>query len=290
MLHTIYNEYLEVGIQQKGAELASIINRASRQEYMWEADPVYWGRHSSILFPIVGRLNNDQLQIENQLYPMKQHGFARNIAFEIREKKEGSITFSLQSTMEDLSLFPYQYELHAKYHLKGKTLFIIYRVFNQDSKPIYFSLGAHPAFKCPLHEGEARSDYQLVFEKAETTHRHLIDNGLRTGATALVLDNENVLAISDDLFGQDALIFKDLQSNFVTLEHKNGQKVLKFGFEDFPYLGIWSKNEESPFVCLEPWLGVADRVNQVGEFKEKEGVVTLAEGGSFECVHSVEIL
>ncbi|MEN0051723.1 MAG: aldose 1-epimerase family protein, partial [Bacteroidota bacterium] len=182
MLYKIQNDRIEVGIKQKGAELASIINKATGQEYMWEADSSYWGRHSSILFPIVGRVNNDQFQIAGQSYDMKQHGFARNTAFKIVDQTNESITFELSSDAETLELFPYHFKLQAQYHLEGKTLYITYRVHNQDVKTIYFSLGAHPAFKCPLQEGEARSDYQLVFEKSETVHRHLIENGLRTGA------------------------------------------------------------------------------------------------------------
>ena len=153
---------------------------------------------------------------------MKQHGFARNADFEIATQATDRITFELNSTTETLRLFPYHFKLQAQYHLEGKTLYITYRVHNQDSKIIHFSLGAHPAFKCPLQEGEVRSDYQLVFEKTETAYRHLIENGLRTGTTELVLDKENVLPISDDLFNKDALIFKDLASDFIILEHKNG--------------------------------------------------------------------
>ncbi|MEL6941712.1 MAG: aldose 1-epimerase family protein [Bacteroidota bacterium] len=290
MLHKIQNDEIEVGIQQKGAELASIINRATGQEYMWEADPKYWGRHSSILFPFIGRLNQDQLRIAGHSYPMKQHGFARNTDFRMSKQASDQIIFELTSNEESLEVFPYRFRLEAQYHLEGKTLFITYRVFNQDKQYIYFSLGAHPAFKCPLNEGEVRSDYQLVFEQAETADQHLIENGLRTGATELVLDNDNKLPISDDLFDEDALIFKDLASNFATLEHKNGEKVLKFGFEGFPYLGIWSKNSESPFVCLEPWFGVADHMDWKGDFKDKEGIVALAESEVFECVHSVEVM
>lgn len=290
MLYKIQNDKIEVGIKQKGAELASIIDRASHQEYMWEADPTYWGRHSSILFPIVGRLNDDQFQIAGHSYPIKQHGFARNTDFEIATKATDNITFELNSTTETLQQFPYHFKLQAQYHLEGKTLYITYRVYNQDSKKIHFSLGAHPAFKCPLQKGETRSNYQLVFEKIETAHRHLIESGLRTGATELVLDQEKVLPITDDLFEQDALIFKDLASDFITLEHKNGKQVLKFGFEGFPYLGIWSKNSDAPFICLEPWFGVADHMNWKGDFSQKEGVVELGKGEVFECVHSVEIL
>lgn len=290
MLYKIQNDKIEVGIKQKGAELANIIDRATQQEYMWEADSSYWGRHSSILFPFIGRLNDDQFRIVGQSYPMKQHGFARNTIFEVATKTKDSITFELNSTAETFIRFPYHFKFQAQYHLEGKTLYITYRVHNQDSKKIHFSLGAHPAFKCPLQLGEARSDYQLVFEKTETAHRHLIENGLRTGAAELVLDRENKLPITDDLFDQDALIFKDLASDFITLEHKSGKQILKFGFENFPYLGIWSKNSESPFICLEPWFGVADHMDWKGDFGQKEGIIELEEGNIFECVHSVELL
>lgn len=290
MIHFIENGFIRVGIKQKGAELASIVDLKNNQEYMWEADPAYWGRHSSILFPIIGRVEADRILIEGKSYPMKQHGFARNTDFDIKQQNSDNITFQLENTPESLAIFPYQFALQAQYHLEGHTVYITYRVLNQDQQIIHFSLGAHPAFKCPLYAGEERSDYNLVFEKEETADSQLIENGLRTGETELVLQTEKVLPITDNLFDEDALIFEQLQSNFVTLAHKNGKEILKFGFKGFPYLGIWSKNSESPFVCIEPWHGVADRVNADWEFKNKEGTIALKKGENFECVHSVEIL
>ncbi|MEM0993241.1 MAG: aldose 1-epimerase family protein [Bacteroidota bacterium] len=288
-MHYIQSENIRVGIKQQGAELASIKSLLTGQEYLWEADSAYWGRHSSILFPIVGRLKNDQFLMDGKPYSMKQHGFARNTEFEVLDAAKDRICFQLLYTAEDLKKYPFQYELQAEYRLEGSQLRVIYRVFNHDQRPMYFSLGAHPAFKCPLKAGEKRSDYHLIFEQVENAHRHLIENGLRTGETAMVLDQERILPIIDDLFEQDALIFKDLNSDVVSLAHKDGKKVLDFDFSGFPYLGIWSKDETSPFVCLEPWFGVADHVGDSGNLEQKTGIIELGVEQSFECEHGVRV-
>ncbi|MEM9886169.1 MAG: aldose 1-epimerase family protein [Bacteroidota bacterium] len=288
-MHYIENKYLRVGIQEKGAELSSIVHLATGQEYMWEADPEFWGHHSSILFPIIGKVKNDQIHLEGKSYSIKQHGFARNETFDILDINKDRICFQLLYTTEGQEDYPYRYELQATYELEESAVHITYKVLHHGPQEMYFSIGAHPAFKCPLKAGEKRSDYQLVFEKEEVAHRHFIEGGLRTGETQLVLNQEKVLPIDDHLFDKDALIFKDLASNTVSLIHKSGRKVLDFGFGGFPYLGIWSRNEFAPFVCIEPWFGVADPLDGSNDFKSKEGVLSLAAEAEFECRHSLRI-
>jgi len=163
-----------------------------------------------------------------------------------------------------------------------------YEVYNPSNHPMYFSIGGHPAFRCPLNADEQRSDYQLVFEHKETAQTQRLDGGIRNGKTALILDNEKILPITDTLFEEDALIFSNLVSEKVTLQ-KGTNRILTFDFKKFPYLGIWSKNQASPFVCIEPWYGVSDHVDHNQQLSQKEGVLQLNSGQTFDSVYSIEI-
>ncbi len=287
---TIQNDYLRASVKQSGAEFSSLQSLQTGREYLWQADPKFWGRHSSILFPVIGALAHQQYQYEGQTYTLNRHGFARNAHFELASQSSDSLVFTLNANEETKAVYPFDFQLKARYLLSGAELSIHYFVHNLDQKNIYFSLGAHPAFNCPLKAGEKRSDYSLVFEQTEVAYTQKLDkNGLRNGQTALVMDQTNVLPIRDDLFDDDALILSDLTSSKVALVNGDQEKVLTFDFSGFSYLGIWAPNSEAPFVCIEPWYGVADPVDPTGSIADKEGILVLESGATFECVHRIEI-
>ena len=292
MTYQIQNEQLSIGIKQKGAELSSIQSRATGIEYLWQANPSFWGRHSCILFPIIGEVSDKHILVENKKYALKRHGFVRDMNFKLNSQNETEITLLVSSDANTLAIYPYSFQFLASYKLEGTVLAIQYTVINQNQHPIHFSLGAHPGFNCPVLPGEKRSDYALIFNKKENAYTQLLnDHGLRKEEKRLVLDNDNVIPLTEELFDEDALIFHNLNSNKVTLVNRKKEKpVLSFDFSGFPYLGIWSKNRQSPFVCIEPWHGVADKIGPKTEFKEKAGVITLDAGKQFECVHKIEIL
>ena len=288
--YQIQNEYLQVRANQKGAELANIFSPKKNIEYVWTADSKFWGRHSCILFPTIGKVYNDTYRIGEKSYPMKQHGFARNVDFTLIEHRATKMLFELKSSPSSLEIYPYQFRLLVGYELLENKVKITYRVENTDNQAIYFSIGGHPGFNCPLLPDEKRSDYTLVFNQKETAVSHLLnDSGFFNGKTKMVLNKENRIPITDDLFDDDALVFRNMKSEEVSLENDQGEKILTFNFAGFPDLGIWSKNAEAPFVCIEPWFGLADRVDADWDFREKDGVMKLEEGDNFECVHIVTI-
>ena len=287
---TIQNEWIQVGVNTIGAEWASLQSTKSGKEFLWQADPQFWGRHSSILFPIIGSIANDEAHIDGHTYHLKRHGFARNTPFTVQEHQSEMVKFYMQSNDETRQSFPFEFGLEVTYQLSENTIAIKYRVINLQNTPIYFSLGGHPAFNVPIHEGAARSDYQLVFNEAEYAETELLnDDGLRTTTKKVVLQEDQVLPIFDHLFDEDALIFRGLRSNEVSLVGPDGEKVWTFDFTNFPYLGIWSKNRVSPFVCIEPWYGVADPVHPPHDFQDKEGIVKLSPDRDFICEHKVTL-
>ncbi|MFK7982446.1 MAG: aldose 1-epimerase family protein [Saprospiraceae bacterium] len=288
MVSILENDELKIAVKHHGAELSSLVKKSTSTEYIWQADPNYWGRHAPILFPIVGRLQNDEFLVGADKYTMKQHGLARNMNFELIKSNKSSLTFELVSSENTLKNYPYPFRLHLQYILEEQIVKVVYKVFNPAEKSLYFSIGGHPAFNCPLNEGEKRSDYQLVFEQPETAATQRLDSGIRNGKKELILDKEKVLPLTATLFDEDALVFEKLASEKVSLQ-KGNTPIFTFNFKGFPYLGIWSKNRESPFVCIEPWFGVADHQSHNQQFRGKEGVMKLAGGAKFESVYTVEI-
>lgn len=283
MTTTIKNSNLSAEINPFGAELISLKSN-NNKEYIWEGNPDFWGKHSPVLFPIVGTLKNNSFLYEGTQYHLSRHGFARDMTFELIEKKENSATFSIKSSMETLKKYPFEFELQLIYTLHNSNLDIEYKVINTGKSKMPFSIGAHPAFALV---GNFKN-YSIAFEKEEPLEYHLLENDLISSKTATIQSNQKQIPLTYDLFENDALIFKKLQSNALTiLEDSN--PVLTVHFEDFPSLGIWTKMN-APFLCIEPWFGYSDTNENSGNLFEKEGIQVLDKDQTFQAKFSIEIL
>ena len=280
---TLSNSQISVAIKTLGAELCSIKNKLNR-EFMWEGNPNFWGKHSPVLFPIVGTLKNNTFYHNDTKYTLTRHGFARDMEFELIEKTEDSATFSIQSNSATLLNYPFEFELQIQYTLINTTVEIDYKVVNKDNSEIPFSIGAHPAFALP----SSFEDYNLDFEKVEPLEYTLLENDLVSKQTEKIHTDTNRVPLTYELFKRDALIFKKLQSNSLTIIEEE-KPILKVHFQDFPSLGIWTK-VGAPFICLEPWFGYSDTTESNGNLFEKEGVIVLEANAKFQAKFSIEIL
>ena len=289
MVAIIINECLKVTVKSSGAELISIKNTFTNKEYLWQGDPEFWGRRAPILFPIVGKVNANKYKIDGETYNLPQHGFARDMHFERIDQQDNTLTYLLKSTEDTLKVYPFKFELTVTYKLEKNKVIVSYEVKNTDDKNIWFSIGAHPAFNCPLEANEQFSDYYLEFEKSENDSSCVLENGLITEKKIPVLNNTKVLPLSTELFDSDAVIFKDIRSSVVKLKSQKSGHQVALDFTGFPYLAFWSKKGGAPFVCIEPWYGIADKVDYSGDFKEKDGIKSLAKGKIFKSEYSIEI-
>ncbi len=289
-IHRLENELLSVGIKSIGAELCSIINKHTAVEYIWHGDPAYWGSHAPILFPIIGALKDNTYFFEGNEYHLPKHGFFRNNGNVILKKKsDDTLTFSLKYSEETLKSYPFKFELEVSFILKDKTLEVKHQVFNLDEQPVYFSLGGHPAFNAPLFPGEIYEDYYLEFDqKMDLDTCVLTTDGLISNATKTVTNKDDKIQLTPELFNDDALIFEDIQSKNVSLMSKHTGKILSIKYEDFKNLGVWAK-PKAPYVCIEPWLGIADMEDTDQELKNKIGINKLMPTHSFCASYFIEI-
>lgn len=285
----ISNEILEVNIIQRGAELTSIVSKSTGLEYMWNADPAFWAKTSPVLFPIVGTLKNDTYYYEGKAYQLGRHGFAREKEFTVTAQTAASVTFTLVTDESTLKNYPFHFRFDITYEVINNTLSVTYKVLNTGNTELLFSVGGHPAFKVPLVEGTAYTDYYLQFEKKETTGRWPISkDGLIETKPASLLENTDRIPLSKELFLQDALVFKNLKSSKVSLKSSATSHGLLFDYTGFPFLGIWAA-KNADFVCIEPWCGIADSVSTDQQLINKEGINKLDAGDAFERNWSVSL-
>ncbi|KAF2331352.1 aldose 1-epimerase family protein [Flavobacterium daemonense] len=283
MTTTISNSILTASIKHAGAELFSLKNNQNK-EYIWEGNPDFWGKHSPILFPIVGTLKNNTYTVNGKEYQLPRHGFARDMEFQLIEKTQNSAVFSLESNEETLKKYPFEFELQIIYTIEGHSLSIEYVVINKSESKMSFSIGAHPAIALP----ENFENYALKFEKEESLKYNLLENDLISNKTEVLKTTNSVVPLNHKLFENDALVFKTLESNSLTIL-ENSKPYIEVDFEDFPSLGIWTK-DKAPFICIEPWFGYSDTATNSGNLFEKEGVLVLEVDQTFHSQFSIKIL
>lgn len=288
-MHQLENDLVQLKVKENGAELCSLYHKRNKLEYIWTGEPRFWARHAPLLFPVVGKLKEDIYRLNGRTYTLAQHGFARDLPWRLLAKTRNELCFQLEETAETLKKYPFRFRLNAVFQLEGEVVSIAYTVRNCSKDPMPFSIGAHPGFNCPLTAQDSFEDYFLEFEKEEDLSRLLLQSGLRTGESQLILKDTKVLPLSRELLEEDALVFKEMQSAWVALRSSKQTHGLKLSFANFPYLGIWTKSESSPFICIEPWFGVADTLEGQPDIREKEGIRMLKPEEEFSCTYSIEL-
>ncbi len=289
MIHTIQNDKLQLSVKQVGAEICSIKSMSSGKEFIWDANPDYWANHSPILFPIVGALKDGKYKYKGKEYALPQHGFMRfNKLVELIDKDADSLSFQLDENEETLMVYPFEFALNISYTLDENKVCIKHQVINPGTKDLFFSVGAHPAFKCPINDDEKYEDYYLEFEKEEFAQSHCIENALIGKEKVEVFNKSNVIDLHSGLFNKGARVFKDLKSTTIRLKSRKSNQSVSVHYKGWPYMGIWAK-PNAPFVCIEPWLGIADGVDSNQNLETKEGIIRLAPEEWFEAEYFIEI-
>ena len=286
MLHTIQNEHLSVTADELGAELRSVVFDGT--ELLWQGDPNWWTGQAPILFPIIGRLNGDSYTQDGRQYTLRNHGFARRSSFSEIKKTDNAITFSLRANVDTKNVYPFDFQLLVTYTLSGSSLRTDFSITNQSDEDMFFSIGGHPAFQCPMSKDETFEDYEVVFNKMETAGNHIVtEDGFVLNETVPFFDQSNTIALQYDLFRQhETLVFSGLNSSVATLRSRKTGIGMIMDFTGFPYFALWTK-PGAPFICMEPWQGVDDAPGAAGELREKTGIMRLAPGAEHICGFSL---
>ena len=289
-MHVLKNDILAVKVKEHGAELASI--RKGSVEYLWQADPAFWGRHSPVLFPIVGSVWESRYRVAGAEYQMGQHGFARDMDFTLVNASETEVRYRLESSVQTKEKYPYDFCLEIAYRLRGRCLDVIWEVTNPSAEDIYFQIGAHPAFYYPDYDPQTSGRGHFTFDRSEGLECIRIkEKGCVDAETKWPLELcEGILKLEKDTFDAiDTIMLQDSQVGRVNMFREDGSPWLSLSF-DAPVVGIWSPpGKIAPFICIEPWYGRCDRAGFEGDYREKDWMNRLASGEKFESVYTIEI-
>ena len=285
------NEYLKIAVAEHGAELSSIYDKRNNRELLWQADPKFWNRHAPVLFPFVGNVKNDEYIYRGKTYHMSSHGFARDMDFEFLEKTGDAVSFVLRADNETKEKYPFDFELVITHKLIGNTIKVIWDVKNLSATdPMYYSIGGHPAFNCPINPGESRNDYMVKMNRSDLKYSLIIQKTREVdykNPKNLQLE-DGYIHITDELFQKDALIFDDYQIESVSLCTPDKKPYITLNCKGFPSFGLWSKPmSDARYVCLEPWIGRCSNEGFEGELPEKYLIQHLEENAA--TLHSYTI-
>lgn len=262
---------LSAEVSPLGAELQALSWRG--RELLWDGDPAWWGRRAPVLFPIVGRLAGDTLRLGGRTFRMTQHGFARDLPWEILESGPRLARLRLQDSGITRGSYPFAFRLEQRVGLDEAGLRITLTLTNPGEVPLPASLGLHPAFRWPLPGGR-REDHEVWFDHPEPSPVRRLRNGLLAPEAEPSPVAGQRLTLDDALFARDALIFDAPASR--GLVYRGGDLALRLAW-DFPHIAIWTR-PGAPFLCLEPWQGHADPEGFQGDFLDKPGLAILSPG------------
>lgn len=290
-MHTLKNDVLTVEVSEHGAELHSI--RKGATEYLWQADPKFWARHSPVLFPIVGSVWDKLYRVDGKVYELGQHGFARDMDFVKVEGNDTEVFYRLESDEETLKKYPWPFRLEIGYKLKGNAIEVIWRVYNPGTEEMYFQIGAHPAFYYPDYDPETDERGYFSFDRSEGLECiRIMEKGCVDAVTKYPLEipQDGLLPLRKDTFDViDTIMLQDSQIGRVTLHRNDGTPWLSLKFTA-PVVGLWSPpTKNAPFICIEPWYGRCDRAGYTGDYRQKDWVNRLEPGKEFEGIYTIEI-
>ena len=285
MNYIIKDNTMEVAISTLGAELQSIKDNKLNHEYLWHGDAKFWGGRAPILFPIVGGLKNKEYLLNGQKYSMPNHGIIRTNEFTSTQISEKEVQFTFVATEESKKMYPFDFKMDVFYRLENHKIYISHRITNMSTENMPCVFGLHPAFN--LDDKIENSYIELEDEKLIST----IDN--KDGFMIAKETNHGVKNLKFDThtFDKDnTLIFENLKSRQATLRFQNSPRTVKLNWnDDLPLLAIWSK-AGAPYVCIEPWCGWADNLDDtINELSSKKGMVLLAPNQVKEYNYTIEV-
>lgn len=290
MQHKLENDRLQIEISDHGAELTRIFDKINQREVLYDGNPAFWNRHAPILFPFVGCVFGGTYTFQGKEYKIGQHGLARDMEFTPVDIGTTSCVHRLTDTESSHEKYPFPFTLTVAHALQDNKLRVDWTVEAGDS-PIWFKIGAHPAFIVPAQEGSTLDQYSLYADGLDSLTYRLIKPGTGCVDASRFYEmsaSEGHFPLSEELFSQDALILDDSGLSSITLCHPDHSPYVSVSCDGFPYLGIWKK-PGAPFVCLEPWDGRTDDAGAPSELTQKPGMIALAPGETYRKGYYITI-
>lgn len=292
MRFKLQNEHLSLKVDSLGAEMMSLRRQENGREYMWSGDKTYWSGVSPLLFPFIGSLKEGKYRYQGRSYSIEKHGFARNMEFKPVVQEENKLILAISDNEDTYNCYPFSFRLEVTYMLEKDGVRVNWRVINRGDSTMYFSIGGHPAFACPVNEHGTRTGCGIRLLGAE--ERNSVDSlcvipgGLLNGHTVPVKMEEGKVIVSDTLFQIDTILLEH-QITGAALCGQDGKEFVRVE-SDAPVWGIWSmEDNRAAYICLEPWFGLCDYANASGELESRPHTNRVDAGQTWEQGYRIRV-
>lgn len=283
MTFFLHNDYWSIEISSKGAELRSLYSCIWDREYLWQGASEAWSGRSLLLFPAAGRIDRSRILVDGKEYPMPMHGFAKDMEFTAAEYQNHFLALELSDNAQTLKMFPYHFKLRVEFSLQGDRVFQNFRIFNTGDRPLFFSLGAHPGFFCPIVLGESAEDYVLEFDHPQMIREIVLEPGTRlcTDERNNLFDNISSIPLSETFFNAGPILAEGCNADWIQLRSRHSGHFIRMGMEKFPYLTLWGVPNRMSLICIEPWCGTSDFTGTDHQWESKPGICNITPGEAF---------
>ncbi len=216
-------------------------------------EPLRFG--NPMLFPLAGAVTSaagaNSYMHDGVAYRIASHGFARHLPWRVIEVTDSSLECLLTATKFTTIMFPWKFSLRAKWELTTAGLEMRVIVKNEGGPgpmPVHF--GWHPYFLLT----EPQDRYRL--DPPNAKHVHLD----ATGETLAHVSKPGT-ALDATLHG--TWVYQGSPPLRAELLHADRGLVawVETLGDVLSTLAIWSPAVDAPFVCLEPWTGPPNALN-----------------------------
>lgn len=269
-----------VKIELDGGQISRFKDEGTDIEYIFHGDKKHWSYTTPTLFPIVGKSYDNRYHFGNKTTEMKQHGFMRDVKFNLVKHKDKTAVLEFTANEDTLSKFPYDFTMRISYTLEGNKLLVEYEITNNGDTVMPYNFGLHPAFSCPLSEDKTFSDYSLTFSSPQK----LKGIGPRVN-DGLVSE----IPLSYEGFEEEnTWIYHNVTSSQVGFS--DGEHGVNVSVVGYPLVGVWTNiNTQSPFICIEPWQGYGKRLEKDVAFEERDAIMELSPKRKMLYTYTIEV-
>ena len=282
MEYILENKNLLVRVCSLGAELTGLYSKQTETEYLWQPGGEIWPHSSLLLFPNPGRIAHDRILVDGKVYPAMMHGFAANMEFACAAQTDTRLVLELAACSYTRKYYPYEFCLQVEFVLEEDRLVQNLRVINKDEKAVYYCLGAHPGFYCPIGLNEKAEDYALVFDRPQNLNslEMQANTRLTTGKELPYLQNETTIPLHDHFFDNGPMLFGNMASNTITLKSEKSGRFVELGVAGFTNLCLWGMGTQMSIIAIEPWIGTSDRFDTDHVWERKPGIQRVEVGST----------
>lgn len=284
MLYTIENDYIHVDVDTHGAQIMSIYDKTLSREFLWQGAAEAWSNRCLLLFPATGRIDRNRITIDGKEYPMAMHGFAKDMDFSLKQYSNNSIILELEDNSTTRKIFPNKFVLQIVLSLDKRRLVEHVKVRNQGDTDMYFSIGLHPGFFCPIDISESADMYSLVFDQPQNINKIVLEKNTRlcTRENEILLKDEKEIKLSETYFDDGPILIEGVTAKWVALKSNESNIYLKMGIDQFPYMTLWGVPHRMSLICIEPWCGISDYSGTNHNWSSKVGNNCLKPNSLFE--------